>query len=62
MNTPHVDTSGVRHFAPLIHSQPTVPPPKTPSVYSYVVASGSRPVDLGDQRSPILTEFRSLFT
>jgi hypothetical protein len=63
MPAPQVDTGDVRHFPPLLHTQPPVPPSKTPPApYSHVVASGSQSVDLGAQLSAFLTEFKCLFS
>jgi hypothetical protein len=59
---PQVDTGDVRHFPPLLHTQPPVPPSKPPPApCSHVVASGSQSVELGAQLSVFLTEFKSLF-
>jgi hypothetical protein len=60
---PQVDTGDVRHFCPLLHTQPPVPPSKPPPApYSHVVASGSKSVELGAQLSDFLIEFKSSFS
>jgi hypothetical protein len=63
MPASQVDTGEVRHFPPLLHTQPPVPPSKPPPAsYSHVVASGSQSVDLGAQLSVFLTKCKSLIS
>jgi hypothetical protein len=62
MPAPQVDTGDLRHFPPLLHTPPPVPPSQLPPAsYSHVVASGSQSVELGAQVSAFLAEFKSLF-